>query len=56
MTVSPGSLSMTERQELYELAGAGGRKPATPRRRAQSYSPLTPIPVDFKSSETFVML
>ncbi|WP_237535143.1 Mu transposase C-terminal domain-containing protein [Streptomyces sp. SID3343] len=38
------AIRMTERQALNELAGAGGRKPATPRRRARSYSPPTPVP------------
>ncbi|WP_241844666.1 transposase [Kitasatospora sp. CB01950] len=35
---------MTEREVRDELAGSSGRAPAMPRRRAEPYSPLTPIP------------
>jgi putative transposase len=38
------AMRMTEREALEELAGSSGRTPAVPRRRAEPYTPLTPLP------------
>ncbi|MFF7638560.1 Mu transposase C-terminal domain-containing protein [Kitasatospora sp. NPDC008050] len=41
------AMRMTEREALEELAGPSGGTPAAPRRRAQPYTPVTPVPASW---------